>query len=319
MTIDDQVLSLKNILTRIDEYSLYCHYLGFDPEVRETYSSPIRVEGEDKKPSFSFYNARPNLDIEFMWKDGALDISGTIVQLIMCMYGLTFTQALVKLDVDFKLGFTNTTTVTQERIRIVKKPKPKVDATIAIVSKKYFTPQAKEFWLSFGISPETLKRYNVTQLESAVINGKDCYYSQASFAYRIGEKYKIYSPFNEQFKFLNNFPGTYAEGFSQLKKKSDLLIITKSLKDIMVLHELGYEAVSPKSETTMLPKEYFKWFDTHYKQVVILFDNDMKHNGEKYPYDKKYIPTISECKDVSDYMKKFKKKETAIMLKSILM
>lgn len=316
MNIDDHVLSLSSILKRIDEYGLYCHYLGFDPEIRETYSSPIR-EG-DVKPSFSFYNAYPGLEIEFMWKDGALDKSGTILQLVMYMYNITFAQALKKIDADFKLGFTDGTYNVIEKKLIIKKPKYKEASTIEVVSKKHFTPVGIEFRKSFGISNKTLCLYNVTQLESSVINGVVCQHHDITFAYRIGTKYKIYSPLKSIFKFLNNYPATYSEGFIQLTKTNDLLIITKSMKDVMVLHELGYEALSPRSETSLLPKEYFKWFGTNYNQIIVLFDNDMKHNGSKYPYEKKYVPLDSGCKDISDYRRKFGKRRTLWMIQELL-
>lgn len=316
MNIDDFVLSLSSILTRIDEYGLYCHYLGFDPDIRGTYSSPIREV--DDSPSFSFYNAYPDAGVEFLWKDGALDKSGTIVQLVQYMYGLTYTHALEKIDSDFKLGFTDGTFATTKRVLTYKKPEKKEEATIAVNSKTQFTEAGLDFWISFHITEETLNLFDVTELYGATINSNQVGYKELAFAYRIGDKYKIYCPYNSKFKFVNNFPIKLAEGFFQLKKKSDTLIITKSLKDVMVLHELGYEAISPKSETTLLPKQYFKWINTHYKNVRVLFDNDMKHNGDKYPYDKIYIPIDSECKDVSDFIREYGKEETKWMLEKIL-
>lgn len=316
MNLDDHVLSQSNILKRIDEYSLFCHYLGFDPDIRMTYSSPIR-EGDDS-PSFSFYNAYPGAGVEFMWKDGAMDLSGTIIQLVMHMYGITYTQALHKIDADFKLGFTDGTYNVHERKLSIKKPKEKKEAVITVNSKYDFTPEGIKFWADFGISKKTLTKYNVTQLISSTINGSFLNYKTLAFAYRIGTKYKLYCPYETEFKFLNNYPITYSEGFEQLPTKSDLLIITKSLKDVMVLSELGYEAVSPKSESTMLPVEYFKWFKSRYTRVVVLFDNDMKHNGGKYTYDKVYVPLESKCKDISDYRKMYGKEKTEWMLKEIL-
>ena len=42
-------------------------------------------------------------------------------------------------------------------------------------------------------------------------------------------------------------------GSSQLKP-ADTLIITKSMKDVMVLHEMGYQAASPMAEN-VIPSE----------------------------------------------------------------
>lgn len=316
MNLDNYVLSLSNILDRVDEYELYCHYLGFEPDIRETYSSPIR--DDDTVPSFSFYNARPGPEpVEFMWKDNALNKSGTIVHLVMELYKLDYTGALKQIDVDFNLGFTKGEYIPKPRI-ITHRPKMKQQATIAINSKYSFSEAGRQFWSEFGISEDTLKLYQVTELQSAVINGTPVLFKGLTFGYHIAGRYKIYSPHNKRFKFINNYDEKFVEGFHQLPKKSDTLIITKSLKDVMVLHEFGYEAISPRSETTMIPEPYFKWIDSNYSRVVILFDNDMKHNGDKYPYPKVYIPTDSGCKDISDYVKKYSKEDAECILKKIL-
>lgn len=317
MNIDDFVLSLPNILKRIDEYGLYCYYLGFDPDIRETYISPIRED--DNIPSFSFYQAPEGYEVEYLWKDGALDKSGTIAQLVMYMYGLKNIQdALRKIDTDFKLGFTDGT-FRAEKIHTIAKPKEKAPAVIKVNSKSAFSPAGLKYWEEYGISQKTLLKYNVTELAHADINGKLIFYNNTlAFAYRIGDRYKIYTPTNKTFKFLNNYDVKFAEGFNQLPVNQSTLIITKSLKDVMVLHELGYEAISPRSETTVLPQEYFKWIKVKYKRCVVLFDNDLKHNGSKYPFPLIYVPLESGCKDISDYVKVHGKEQGKWLIEELL-
>lgn len=316
MNLDDHVLSLSNILTRIDEYGLYCHYLGFDPDIRGTYSSPIREI--DDKPSFSFYNAYPGTGVEFMWKDGALKKSGTIVQLLEELYGITYTEALKKIDADFKLGFTDGNFKVTKKFITNKRPVQKEKATIEVNSRINFTPAARQYWDDYYISELTLEKYNVTQLYGATINSGIVSFKNLTFSYRIADKYKIYTPGVDKFRFLNNYSSRFVEGFDQLENKSDTLIITKSMKDIMVLYELGYESIGPRSETTMIPKQYFKWIDANYKKVIVLFDNDMKHNGEDYPYVNKHIPLESGCKDISDYIKMYGTEDTLSLIKTLL-
>ena len=317
LELDSFSLTLSNILNRIDEYSLYCHYLGFDPDIRGTYSSPIR-EG-DEKPSFSFYNARPGSDIEFMWKDGAVNKSGTIVHLVMELYGIPYNEALAQIDVDFNLGLTDGTYKSKRReLKRFDKPKAKGSAKIEIRRKSGFTRVGLAYWEQFGINKETLIKYQVSEIYMAVINGKYIRYNDLAFAYRVADKYKIYQPKSTQFKFINNFDHRIVEGFFQLEQKQDLLIITKSLKDVMTLHELGYEAISPKSESTVIPDPYFKWINERYKRVIVLFDNDMKHNGDLYPYRKVYIPLQSGCKDISDYVKKYGKKDAKHLVSQLI-
>jgi hypothetical protein len=138
------------------------------------------------------------------------------------------------------------------------------------------------------------------------------------FAYREIDKYKIYQPHDLEFKFRNNYPNHFIEGFHQLKFKSDLLIITKSRKDVMCLYELGYEAVSAKSENTVIPIEYINHFKKRYKRIVVLFDNDMKHKGDAYEFDKIYVPIESGEKDVTDFRRRYGHESTVQMMKDIL-
>lgn len=52
--------------------------------------------------------------------------------------------------------------------------------------------------------------------------------------------------------------------------KGDILFITKSMKDVMCLHEMGIPAVSPSSESTFLPKDVLEQLKTRFKRIIIL-------------------------------------------------
>jgi DNA primase len=118
-------------------------------------------------------------------------------------------------------------------------------------------------------------------------------------------------------------------GDTGLTYTSDILIITKSLKDVMVLNELGYEAVSPMAENVIISEELINSYKEKYKSIVIFYDND----GEFYPGKgksgkgkqaalhaaKKYsLPMIflgdGEEKDISDYVLKHGKDNAKIKM-----
>lgn len=312
-------LSKETILEAVDEYSLYCFYLGFDPELKTRYSSPIRESDPD--PSFSmFYNwGGP---CEFLWKDSGQGNTGDIFLLIKKMYPQLVSNEAVfkKIDADFKLGFSDGSLANIEKVVLKNKPVDKPVTNIKITPKD-FTPEGLEFWASFGISKPTLERYYVSQIQYLWINDFQeipIAPKGLAFAYREIDKYKIYQPYDKEYKFRNNYPNNFIEGFFQLKYESDLLIITKSRKDVMLLSELGYESVSPKSENTVMPVQYFTHFQKKYKHVVVLFDNDMKHKGDAYPFKKIYVPQESGEKDVSDYRKRYGHEATVLMMREIL-
>jgi hypothetical protein len=107
-------------------------------------------------------------------------------------------------------------------------------------------------------------------------------------------------------------------GFLQLQYNAPLLIITKSMKDVMVLRSLGYEAISPRGENIMLPPECIEYMKRKYRKILVLFDNDGKHKGDEYEFDKVFVPKLwPNDKDVSDFCYNHGAYETSDMLRSI--
>lgn len=306
-------LSKEVLLSEIDEYEMYKHYMGFYPELRTGYSSPLRKG--DESPSFSlFTNNYP--PCEYRWKDsGAGGIHGDIFKLVKILYNLPDEKSIIK-KIRQDLSKEDYGIDSQ---RIILKDRP-VDkgATIIKVKSKPFTAEGLAFWNSYGVSLTTLAYYNITQVEWFSFNDAKIYPKGIAFAYKELDKYQIYQPYNTDFKFRNNFDSSIVMGFHQLLYNSDTLVITKSKKDIACLYECGVEAVASRSESTVIPSKFLDYFDTKYSRKLVLFDNDMKHNGQIY-WDKKiYIPIESGCKDFSDFMKKFGK-DTSIRLINDLM
>jgi len=325
MSLYEQLLSTHGltkdaILETVDEYMLYCFYLGFEPELRRSYNSPVRKTGDDEKPSWSMFQSKYN-PCEYWWKDSGAGISGDIFELIRRIYNLDTIKEACKLIRDQeKIGFHPDQRIENGKITYQARPAIPRDVRIRITSQE-FTKEAIQFWNSFGISKATLSYYNVTQVKYLWMNDdQEVPISPRTicFAYKEIDKYKIYMPYDKEFKFRNNYPSYFIEGFHQLKYQSSTLIITKSRKDVMLLYELGYESVSPKSENTVMPKQYFNYFNTRYNKIVVLFDNDMKHKGEDYPFDKVYVPIESGEKDLTDFYKRYGRESTISMLGLII-
>ena len=143
-------------------------------------------------------------------------------------------------------------------------------------------------------------------------------------------KFKIYRPYskNKSAKWRTNTGLHDLQGWAQLPQYNDLLIITKSLKDVMVLYKLGYHAIAPGSESASLPVKIVDQLKERFKKIIILFDyDDGGLNGasklnNKFGFDKVFIPyeykEIHNAKDVSDFYKEFGKDKTIKMLKQII-
>mgnify|MGYP000642765227 CR=1 FL=1 len=178
----------------------------------------------------------------------------------------------------------------------------------------------KEFWQSYGISLPTLKRYRVKPISHFFINDTPTKCLDIAYAYFENKDdvitYKIYQPkADKKLKWRGNVGYDIWQGWTQLPDEGNLLIITKSYKDIMCIDDTcGYNSVSPQSESTH-PKEYVvDQLKKRFKKIVVLFDNDFDNPDnpgrlnaikfcEKYTIPMIEIPSEYESKDFSDLVK----------------
>ena len=130
------------------------------------------------------------------------------------------------------------------------------------------------------------------------------------YAYKVYNNFKIYRPLADKYtKWRNNLTDYDIQGYEQLPQKGDILFITKSMKDVMCLHEMGYPAVSPSSESTFLPKDVLEQLKTRFKRIIILFDRDVagvkrsRKLSRETGLEAMFINKKFKAKDISDAVK----------------
>jgi len=326
----DLCITREVLLARVDEYTLYCHYLEFEPELTgSSYPSPLR-EGDDT-PSFGVYYSRKRTDVCFMWKDhayrdpvtGKTGISGDIFKLVKLLYGYDNESDVFRhIRDDFGLEQFN-----GKREKVIKAiAPPKVDYQIAVKSRP-FTPKDLAYWLQFNVTRELLERYNVTAVAAYWMSKEQrtpSFPKSDMYAYRIWDRYQLYMPAAERKrKFRNNWLEQYIPGFEQLEYNSDLLIITKSYKDVMLFRSFNYEAVASRGEDVPLPDEFMEYARKRYSRIVTWQDNDGKTGVDKYYPDLEHFvcpgnPANGDPKDPTDYCKKYGPTETARLINNTL-
>ncbi len=306
------VLSEKTVLEQVDEYTLYCYYTGIDPLVLgKAYNAPYYRK--DTVPSFSVFQSKhPN--VEYMWKDHATGESGTIFRLIQNIEQLdNVQQVLGRINDDFGLGYNQDAPVKKEKIQWYSKPEQNI-IKIEVVTQN-FTEKGRHFWNQFRITDDLLELYTVKQIQFYwTFQGQAAPKAapDPTFAYRIGEFYQLYSPFAPRAeKFRNDLPENYFFGYLQLPPTGDKLIIDKSAKDVIFCRRLGYDAVSGKSETTMIPTAKMLELRDRFKDIYITLDNDQagRKQTEKYmqmyPWLKPRFLDDLEAKDKTGLCLKF--------------
>jgi len=247
LTVTDDI-TLEKILNIVDEYHIYSYYIGNPVKVNGPISSPFR---KDNNPSWSLFRSKRN---EIMYKDFATGETGNVAKFVQKMFDLSYHKALEKIWDDLIL----TKKVKQRKPRIEIEPKD--PSKIIGIKRKNFTKTDDEFWGKYGLSRDVLKRYNVYPIESFWVNDIQQSFKYTKddpmYAYKIFNKFKIYRPYSKSRlnKWRNNCGQYDIQGWEQLPEIDDLLIITKSLKDVMVLYTLGYSSISPQSENSSIPK-----------------------------------------------------------------
>lgn len=102
-----------------------------------------------------------------------------------------------------------------------------------------------------------------------------------------------------------------------LKSQSNDLVITKSLKDVMVLYEYGITAIAPCSENVFVTDVQYNKLKSKYKRIFLLYDNDLPGMQAMFKIKKAYsdlkilfLPRYGGDKDISDFRKVHGHKKT---------
>jgi hypothetical protein len=308
-------IAFNNLITREDLFSLvpqesiYSFYLNEDISSLGVYHSPLR---EDNIPSFALYFHKINRDI-LMFKDFATNDTGDVVVLVMKMFGLGYKDAIHKIAFDMKLSAFNVDSTKQVFSGITRLvEKTRVD--LGIKTRPWMVKD-RNYWSQFGIHRITLEKFNVYPISHIFYNDSAVKSSDLAYAYvetKDGRtSYKIYQPLELKIKkWINNADYSVHQGYTQLPKQGKLLIITKSLKDVMSIHDcIGVSAIGLQSESVTMKDSVMDEYKSRFEKVVCIFDNDpagiklSESFTEKYHIPHYFMPKIDGVKDFSDLVK----------------
>lgn len=255
---------------------------------------------------------------------GSSEYKGDCIDFVKMLYSCSFNEAVEKIINDFN----NNDPLRKVDSHCLKKINKKDSKPVELdIKERLYTFDEINFWNNFGISKTTLDRYNVKAVKFIFINKSPILAAPFTFAfeeYKDGKiSHKIYQPLNKENKWMNKHKWDVVQGWSQMVLKDKLLIITKSLKDTMLLAELGYNAIAPQSETSFLKKHILEQLKKRFEKIIIFLDNDevgikqAKLYSEQFNLPYIYIP-IGEPKDISDYYLKYKEEQTKELLHELI-
>lgn len=333
-------LTMENILYQVSEIVLWRYYIKQDFKLGRPFSAPYR---QDTNPSFGIFQRNNRIYA----KDFGGYFYGDIFNYLQFIYGLNYYHSLIKINEDFGLGLcynkelnkvniSSTKTIGKRQLKKLEKFEQTVhsESTKIQIIPRRINEEDIEYWESYGISQELLKLYNVYNVQMMKVNGYVQYmYTPNDPAYGYyfpkTKHIKIYFPYRERNRFIgsvNNFEDIQGYYQCDVKRKEEnkLLILTKSMKDVMTLRSFGIDAMAIHGERHRFQEDFIRHIKKYYNRIISLYDRDEKGmQGAKYlwkeyniaPYfiNKKY-----KSKDISDLYKIKGKEITLDFIQNII-
>lgn len=296
--IKARLITINDILSQITQEEIWEYYLGFPVKTGKLFISPLR---EEYNPSANLFYSNDN---NLLLKDFGYGVMN-VWQFIQHKYNLTFSESLQKVAIDLKLKSGIKLDIKPNYNHTVKKR----DRTTIQIKILDWNDKLLKYWLDYGISINTLKFYKVIPVVNLWINNEPINFNEPAFSYEFGNGLrKIYIPNSNTLRFISNVPGNIYSGFDQLDWLGEILILTKSHKDVMVWRELGYNAISPQGEGHKIDESFMYSLNKRFNKIIVNYDND--EAGIRYTekiINKFNLPTlfIPEFKDISDYSKNY--------------
>jgi len=315
------------LLSYNNEETYMSFYLGI-PIKKGLFCSPLR---KDNTPTCSFYR---NKQGDLIFKDFNGSFYGNFISVVMYKYSLDYNEALRTIANDFNLiktpGFVKHQGVIRDSV-----PKFEAPSTSLIqVEIQEFQENELKWWNEYGITEKILKKFHVYSCKNIFLNGnlfivtsKGC----PAYGYYGGkednmELWRIYFPKKKQYRFITNWKAKQVQGYKQLPKQGKLLVITKSMKDVMCLYSLGIKAIAPNSENLFVSDKMLEELKSRFTYIVVMYDNDLPGIQNMIKIKKSHpellytwIPRKYEVKDISDFRQKYGEKKTKQFIKDLIL
>jgi hypothetical protein len=323
-----QPLTTETILQQYTEDQLYSFYC---PEFTlGDICSPFRAENS---PSFGFYERRDGSGT-IMWKDSKTGETGGVFKFIERVlrkqgFAGSFGQMLERIKNDLSHGAPTAITFDKDPSTPKIKQKRKISILDVVETKEQDIPKVfLPIWENLGISRNILDAYHVGFAVEVwltiMIKGVTTQFMWGKstndnpiFYYHFpwSGHFKIYRPLEKvrKRKWINTATNdTDIQGLFQCnieERKPRLLVITKSMKDVMFLRSLGVDAIAFHGEGHLVDAAFITYLRQHCGFIISIYDNDIAgmrggvYLRNTFGIPAYFIPRCYESKDITDLYK----------------
>ena len=308
--------TLREILDKIPEHEIFIKYC---PNFKELDKDFLSEFYNDTRPSCRIYR-RGNGKLRY--KDFGTGENYNCFTYVMRKYYCTFYESLNIISNDFnvnKLSISNIKpNIVLSNDIILNDDINSNKTKIEIVSQPYNLVDQK-YWGDRKISLEYLQEFWVHSCKCIYLKKGDktiVFESKPNNPIYAIEQfdedgvfvgYKIYKPLepNKRYKWLTTVGSDIVQGFCNLPEKGDLLILTKSMKDVISYRLIGIPAIALQSESIMLDSDLRDRLLKRFKQIIVNFDGDSTGRSQsalicQANAFKGYF--LDDYKDLSDYL-----------------
>jgi hypothetical protein len=297
------IITEHQILEKYGELNLWSYFTGNQIVINKKILSPLR---EERNPSAVFFKSGDRV----LLHDFTMG-TFNIWQYLRKTKGWSLLQAIKHIQEDLELSkysglnkvpYTDSNEVQQAKTRI-------------IISKADWGQEDLDYFSQYYIKRETLDVLNVYPIRGYWILKDEYFYferkkNELLFAFnpKLG-KYKIYRPESVENKFYGNINKNVLFGWESLPLTGDILIITKGIKELAIIRQLGYNSVAIQAEKSFPREDIIQILIQRFNKVYTLMDSD--ETGQratlyfKNNYNFKPILLPEETKDLADLSKIF--------------
>jgi hypothetical protein len=291
--------------------------------------SPFRHENT---PSFGFFQGKTDTSNVF-WKDSKTGETGDVFSFIMRVaknrgFKGNYYDLYRMIHSDLQSGkVPEKLILTGSEERKPVGPRRKLSIIDVVETKERDIPKVfMPFWEKVGINRNILDAYNVGFADSVwltkIENGEEkkkfrwgVSTNQSPIFYYyfpLSGHFKIYRPYEliRLRKWLSNTRNeTDVQGYHQCNikvRKPSLLVLTKSMKDVMFLRSLGVDAMALHGEGHNVSKAFIDHLKRHCSLIISIYDNDLPgirggiYLRDKFQIPLYFIPRYYQSKDCTD-------------------
>lgn len=297
-------ISSKEELNKyVSDEDIFTYYIG-DIDNNKWFKSPFRPT--EKSPSFriSYYND------QWVWVDYGLDPRPRdSVNFVMEFFNLSFYESLNKIYNDIRLN--------KDHTKIIIKPEESKNFSYCKI-RKDFKEFELDYWNQVQIVKEDLHQWDIYSGE-IYHNGILWHRSKEKdplFIYMWDKTipiYKGYRPYclDSKYKFYSHNILGHIQGMNKIPANGNILIITKSYKDILIWSKIGYPAIAPHSENMFLSAFDVYDLQSRFDKIYVNYDNDDTGVSKSLKFTQEYglnyfnLPKSCECKDPFEFVLKY--------------